>query len=124
MNRVLDTSAAIELLGRDVEDLPTGNFYAPELIDIEFVSAVRKRMLRGTVDEATATLSMTQWAASSVIRCPHWFLMPRIWQLRGAITPYDASYVALAEHLEIPLLTADRRLAASAAPYCEVMLVG
>lgn len=37
----------------------------------------------------------------------------RIWQLRHNITAYDASYVALAEHLGMPLITAERRLAAA-----------
>jgi len=38
-------------------------------------------------------------------------LLPRIWQLRQTLTPYDASYVALAEALDSPLLTTDARLA-------------
>jgi predicted nucleic acid-binding protein len=38
-------------------------------------------------------------------------LLPRVWQLRGNLTAYDASYIALAEALDCPLLTADRRLA-------------
>lgn len=35
----------------------------------------------------------------------------RIWQLRDNLTAYDASYAALAEVLEVPLLTLDARLA-------------
>ena len=42
---------------------------------------------------------------------PHSPLAPRIWELRHNITPYDAAYVALAEVLEAPLFTRDRKLA-------------
>jgi predicted nucleic acid-binding protein len=41
-------------------------------------------------------------------------VLPRIWELRNNLTAYDAAYVALAEALEAPLLTRDRRLAAAA----------
>jgi predicted nucleic acid-binding protein len=36
-----------------------------------------------------------------------------MWSLRHNITAYDAAYVALAESLDVPLLTRDRRLAKS-----------
>jgi len=38
-------------------------------------------------------------------------LLPRVWELRTSVTAYDAVYLALAEVLEAPLLTLDRRLA-------------
>ena len=44
-------------------------------------------------------------------RYPHAALLPRIWDLRENLTAYDASYVALAETLDAPLVTADARLA-------------
>ena len=40
-------------------------------------------------------------------------LAQRVWSLRDVLTPYDAAYVALAEALDAPLLTADRSLARS-----------
>lgn len=44
-------------------------------------------------------------------RYPHIYLLPRVWDLRHNLTAYDAVYVALAELLEAPLVTRDRRLA-------------
>lgn len=38
-------------------------------------------------------------------------ILHRIWRLRYNITPYDAAYIALAEWLDLPLITRDRRLA-------------
>jgi predicted nucleic acid-binding protein len=50
--------------------------------------------------------------------------MSRIWELRDNHTPYDAAYVALAEALEAPLLTADRRLARAPGTATEIQLLG
>jgi predicted nucleic acid-binding protein len=58
-----------------------------------------------------------------VRRYPHAFLLARIWQLRGSLSAYDATYVALAEALEAPLLTRDRRLAAAGRHLARVELV-
>jgi predicted nucleic acid-binding protein len=38
-------------------------------------------------------------------------LLPDMWRLQHNVTGYDAAYVALAARLELPLTTADRRLA-------------
>ncbi len=47
----------------------------------------------------------------SLVRYPHVVLLERIWELRDNLTAYDAAYVALAEALDAPLLTCDRKLA-------------
>ena len=44
-------------------------------------------------------------------RHPHIDLLTRAWKLRENVTAYDAMYVALAEALEAPIVTCDRRLA-------------
>ena len=41
----------------------------------------------------------------------HEYLVSRIWELRHNIIPYEAAYIALAEILNAPLLTRDRKLA-------------
>ena len=46
----------------------------------------------------------------------------RVWALHLTVTAYDAAYVALAEHLGVPLVILDRRLAAAAGPACTVVL--
>jgi predicted nucleic acid-binding protein len=58
-----------------------------------------------------------------VHRYPHYALLPRIWELRNNLTAYDAAYVALAEALNAPLLTRDRRLAAAAGHRAKIELV-
>jgi predicted nucleic acid-binding protein len=49
--------------------------------------------------------------------------LPRVWELRNNFTAYDAVYVALAEALEAPLLTRDRRLGAAAGHRAMIELV-
>ncbi len=58
------------------------------------------------------------------MRYPALPLLPRVYALRNNITPYDAVYVALAEALNCPLVTADARLANAPGIRCEVQLVG
>jgi predicted nucleic acid-binding protein len=48
----------------------------------------------------------------------------RVAELAGTLTAYEAAYVALAELIDAPLLTADARLARSRGGRCEVRLVG
>lgn len=50
---------------------------------------------------------------------PHAPVAERAWALRGAVTYYDAIYVALAELLEAPLVTLDEQLARAPGPRCE-----
>ena len=44
----------------------------------------------------------------------------RVWQLRGILTSYDASYVALAELLGATLVTLDKRLARAPGTHCAI----
>lgn len=121
---VLDNSAAVLL---SMEDMLLGDetqYYAPELIDIEFANAFRKLVLRGALGPNVAGDHLSEWSANELIRCNHALLLPRVWELRDNITPYDAAYVALAEILGVPLVTADRHLARAAEPYCKVIVLG
>jgi predicted nucleic acid-binding protein len=55
-----------------------------------------------------------------VRRFGHPRLLPRVWELRDNLTPYEAAYVALAEALGATLLTADGRLATAPGLRCAV----
>ncbi len=119
---VIDASALVEVLTADpayipdlaarVHDVEWMN--APDLIDYEVLNVLRKLELRGDID---AELAEGSWLALRDLRLSRHPLTDamtdRIWQLRRNITAYDASYVALAEHLGMPLITAERRLAAA-----------
>jgi predicted nucleic acid-binding protein len=56
------------------------------------------------------------------VRYPHAPLAVRIWELRENLTAYDATYVALAEVLDAPMVTMDVRLAQAPGIRAEVEL--
>ncbi|KHL18916.1 putative nucleic acid-binding protein [Mumia flava] len=96
---------------------------APGLIDLAVVKVVRRRWRAGDIDARRAGLALDDLAAMPIERAHHVSLLARAWELRDNLTPYDAAYVALAEVLEVPLLTADARLARSPGLRCGVEVV-
>lgn len=93
---------------------------APEIIDLEVVSVLRRRSAIGRLDGRRCDLALTDLVALPLRRTPHRPLLARSWELRHNLTVYDAAYVALAEALEAMLLTADQRLALAAGPRCQI----
>jgi predicted nucleic acid-binding protein len=55
----------------------------------------------------------------AIERVAHTILLPRVWELRGNYTSYDACYVAVAELFHAPLLTYDARMAGAPGARCE-----
>jgi predicted nucleic acid-binding protein len=96
---------------------------APELLDLEVVSVLRGQLIAGALDARRADLALNDLSVMPLTRAPHLALLPRCWELRENLTSYDASYVALAEALDVPLVTGDRRLARAPGPRCEIELL-
>ena len=83
---------------------------APELIDLEVLNAMRKQVRRGQLAPEDAEEAARDLRQFPIARSPHRPLISRVWELRHAITPFDASYVALAEQLGVALVTTDAKL--------------
>ena len=96
---------------------------APELIDCETASALKGLERSGRLPSDLARLKLRELALLPIERFPHWPFLYRIWELRHNLSVYDASYVALAEALRAPLVTADSTIAESSAINCEVELL-
>jgi predicted nucleic acid-binding protein len=96
---------------------------APDLIDVETVAVMRKRWLARTLTDERFEVAVADLVRLQFERVPTRRLMPRAFELRADVTPYDASYVALAEALDCQLLTADRRLANATGPGCSVRVL-
>ena len=79
----------------------------------EVLHGVRRSLLRGAINELRAESVIASLRNTPITRHPVQPLVPRIWSLRQNITAYDAGYVALAESLNLPLITRDARLARS-----------
>jgi predicted nucleic acid-binding protein len=105
------------------EHLRGGQLVAPELIDLEVVSILRRAARAKRLDERRSVQALTDLAALPLRRVPHLPLLARVWELRDNLSAYDASYVALAESLGTVLLTADGRLKRAVGIRCEVVVL-
>jgi predicted nucleic acid-binding protein len=93
---------------------------APELVDLEVTSVWRRQVREGAIDARRAALALADLTALPLQRTSHRPLLARCWELRSNLTICDASYVALAEALDVTLLTGDGRLARSTGPRCRI----
>lgn len=115
----LDTSAVVELLlallrsprVRERLDSAGWQLAAPQLLVIEVLQVLRRRVAAGITELADAEEARALLADLGVRYVDHEVLADRVWQLRENPTAYDASFVALAEGLEGELVTTDARLA-------------
>lgn len=116
---VVDASAVIELLlrteiGEEVEPYVLGggtSLHAPELLDYEVLSALRRRELRAQIGSARAGEALWDLRGIPIELHPTRPLHERAWSLRRNLTAADAIYAALAEALGASLLTTDAALA-------------
>jgi predicted nucleic acid-binding protein len=116
---VVDTSAIVTMLIEDppvpalVDRLLGRDLHAPHLIDVEFLHVLRRFLATGRVPLTRADAVRADFSALRITRYPHTLLLDRMWELRENLTAYDATFVALAEVLDAPLVTTDARLAAA-----------
>jgi len=92
---------------------PGETAHAPHLLDLEVAQVLRRWVSRNLIAASRAQAALSDLADFRLTRYPHTALLARMWELRANLTMYDAAYVALAETLRAPLVTRDRRLAAS-----------
>lgn len=93
---------------------------APELVDLEVASVLRRLVATGSLAEQRAVAALDDLMDLPLMRVGHRRLLHRCWKLRANLTVYDAAYVAAAEVLSVPLLTADGRMAEAPGIRCTV----
>lgn len=96
---------------------------APDLLGVEVLSVIRRHLNTGALNAQQANDAMDDLLALPITLYPTTPLLRRCWELRPNITAYDACYVALAEILEVALLTADATLAGAPGTRCSFRLV-
>jgi predicted nucleic acid-binding protein len=114
------------LTGRRVEARvysPSESLHAPQLIDLEVAQVLRRNVAAATIASARGKEALQDLRDLSLVRYPHEMLLERIWELRDNLTAYDAAYVALAEALDAPLLTCDRKLASPGSHRARVEII-
>lgn len=98
-------AAAARLLGEQRA------FWAPELLDAEVGSALRRAVRRKNIAADRAAEALGELRVLPIHRVSHERLAQFAWLLRDNVSFYDGLYVALAQLLDKPLLTFDARLA-------------
>jgi len=115
---IVDTSLVVDLL-TNVPNVAQGVekqgtiLHAPYALEVEFMNVLRNRWLHGLISSQEGTRLVRELERMIAVHHPHDGLLDRAWALRDNVTAYDSLFVALAEHLDIPLLTRDRRLSRS-----------
>jgi predicted nucleic acid-binding protein len=124
---VLDTSAMVEfLVGSDpvadkVRAVAAGErLAAPYAVDLECASTLRGLVRGKKLPASEGARALHLLGRMNLKRFDHVPLLPRIWELRHNMWPYDASYVALAETLGTELVTLDGKLAGAPGLRCTV----
>lgn len=127
---VVDASVLVTALGDDGADgdrargrLHGERLAAPQLVDLEVISAWRRLAAGGDLDDGRVLLALDDLRSLRMNRVDHAPLIGRCWELRDTLTIYDGAYVALAELFEISLITADARLARAPGPTCDIELL-
>jgi len=121
---VVDASVVVAILV-DAEQVPWAQaqlsaqgsnraLWVPHLIDAEVGHALRRRVAAGRLEEEAAVEALLDFAQMPLRRIDHAGLLHRAWELRHNVSFYDGLYVALAELLDVPLMTLDQRLARAA----------
>jgi predicted nucleic acid-binding protein len=124
---VVDASVLAVALGDDGTDgeqarerLAGEMLVAPELVDLEVVSVWRRHVAAKLMPARRAASAVADLADMPLRRSSHQPFLTRIWELRHVVTPYDAAYIALAEALDVVLITGDARLSRASGVHCAI----
>jgi predicted nucleic acid-binding protein len=129
---VADASIVLEVLLRTKRGLKMEarllssreTLHAPHLIDLEVCQVLRRYLLTKDLTADRAADAIEDFQSIRIFRYPHRIFVDRIWELRRNMTAYDAAYVAVAEMIGAPLLTTDKRLAATSNHSAQIEFVG
>jgi predicted nucleic acid-binding protein len=84
--------------------------HAPHLVDYEFAHGIRGLLIGGKIPLELAEQARADFTDLQIQRYPGFTTAERVWELRHNFTAYDAAYIGLAELLDCPLLTGDKKL--------------
>ncbi len=118
---LIDTGAdgiwADRMLGSD-------SLAGPQLLPVEVANVLRRAALAGDVSADSASLAHGDLLKLRIDLFAYEPFAERVWARRDSMSTYDGWYVALAESLNAPLATLDRRLARSGSSRCRFVIPG
>lgn len=129
MTVVVDASLLVAALvdsgkeGKWAESEVTEGYPAgPELVLAEASNILRRLEQSGEISRLEANIAHGDLLRLDLELFPFAPFADRVWELRHNLTSYDAWYVALAEALDCPLVTLDRKLGQSSGPRCKIIV--
>lgn len=128
---VVDASVLLEVLlqTRAAEAVEARLFdgstlHAPHVVDLEVAQVLRRYERNGDLSAERGRAALDVLDAFRIERYPPYLFLSRVWSLRANVTAYDACYLALAEALDAPLLTRDRRLMSVPGHQARIEVIG
>jgi predicted nucleic acid-binding protein len=125
---VCDASALVALLidsGPDgqwaAEAMSASSLSAPSLALFEASNIIRRHELSGAITSDQAAQAHADLLDLDIEQWPYGLIANRVWELRVNLSSYDASYVAVAEAIDAPLITLDRRISRAPRITCRVL---
>lgn len=125
MTLVIDASLVVSALvdsgdtGRWAESLLVSDqLSAPHLMPVEVTNILRRAAAKSEITQDIASMAHADLLDLRVELYPYAPFAPRVWELRGNVTSYDAWYIAVAESLGSSVATLDRRMAHAPGPRC------
>lgn len=126
---VVDASVLIRALAEDPGDellrqrlASARKLHAPAHVGVEVLNGIRGLTIGGKLTETRARRALEDFVDMPITRYAVETMAARVWQLRHNFNAYDGAYVALAQALDVPLLTRDRKIADTAPSDIEVQL--
>lgn len=123
---VVDASAALSALLNDGparQALAGAQIHVPHLVDSEIANGLRRMVGARQLPVDAGWTALDRWRHLGMTRYAASGMLARIWEMRDNLSAYDGSYVALAELLDSPLLTADARLSRAPGIRCAVTVL-
>ncbi|WP_199039063.1 type II toxin-antitoxin system VapC family toxin [Glycomyces salinus] len=113
-DRVLGDKARAELSMHE-------QWLAPTHLTAEFAHGLRGMVRGDKIEQERAEWALREYFDLDLqLVPPDLTVTERCWKLRHNLSTYDALYVALAEHLNLELLTADARIERSGVAQCSI----
>ena len=127
--KTVDASSLINLLVfpenyTNYRDVFADDLIAPAILVPEFLNGIRKLSTRKRISTNLANRIVSRFEGLQIELFTMTSNRRELWTMTKNLSPYDATYVLLAQKSQTPLITSDARMAKAAQRNTEVILLG